>query len=48
MKAVLRRLSRTFSDRQYRQRIMRSRSANWLGIQEIDAFEKIASFLGTL
>ncbi len=48
MKAVVRRVNRAFSDRQYRQRITRSRRANWLGIQVTDAFEKIIAFLGTL
>lgn len=48
MKAVVRRVNRAFSDRQYRQRITRSRRANWLGIQVTDAFEKITAFLGAL
>ena len=48
MQAILRRVNRTFSDRLYRQNIMRSRRSNWLGIQLTDAFDKITSFLETL
>lgn len=48
MTAVLRRVNRTFSDRLYRQRVIRSRRANWLGIQVTDAFGKIKDFLETM
>ena len=45
---VLRRINRTFSDRLYRQRVTRSRKANWLGIQVTDACGKITAFLETM
>ena len=48
MKAVLKRVNRTFSDRLYRQNITRSRRSNWLGIRLTDAFDKITYFLERL
>ena len=48
MEAVLSRINRTFSDQSYLQRITRSQRTNWLGVQVMDAFKKITSFLETL
>ena len=42
------RIRRTFTERTYRQRLERSRSANWMGITPADAMNKIESFLETL
>lgn len=42
------RIHRTFSERAYRQRLERSRSANWMRIAPADAMNKIESFLETL
>lgn len=47
MKAVLKRVRRTFSDRLYKQNIERSKRANWLEISIPDAFNKIIHFLET-
>lgn len=48
MRAVLRRVNRTFSNRLYRQNIMRSKRANWLDMKVEDAFKKITDYLGSL
>lgn len=48
MKAVLRRMNRTFIDRLYRQNIEQSRRFNWLGITVTEAFTKITTFLEAL
>ena len=45
MKAVVRRVKRTFSDRSYRDRVIRSRDTNWLAIKVTDAFKTITAFL---
>jgi len=48
MAAVIKRLSRTISDRLYRQNIERSKRQNWLDISPVDAFDKITEFLENL
>lgn len=48
MKAVLRRINRTFTDRLYRQNIEQSRRFNWLGITVTEAFTKITTFFEAL
>ena len=47
MKAVLRRVNRTFNNRLYRQNISRAGKANWLGLSASEAFDKIVGFLET-
>ena len=42
------RVHRTFADRLYRQRLERSRSANWMGITPAEALNHIEAFLLTL
>ena len=48
MDAIRVRVQRTFADRTYRQRLERSRSANWMGISVSEAIERINAFLKTL
>ena len=48
MESVIKRISRTFSDKLYKKNIMRSKRANWLNLEPEDAFTKILEFLRQL
>lgn len=45
---ILKRVQRTFDNRTYRQRLERSRSANWMGITPAEAIKTVEVFLGSI
>ncbi len=48
MEKIRQRVSRTFSNRLYKEHMERAGRANWLGIQPDEAFDKIQGFLRSL